>query len=86
LDSSIDTRRTRACVRLDALLRELVAVPDFAALDRRAFVEAAALVLSELVDQGQLPDETADRLWLELAGRAQSQHWVSRSAAAACIA
>lgn len=101
MDSPTDIRLARACLRLDALLRdeaqslaplvrrllrELVAARGFVALDRRALVEAAALVLSELVDQGELSDETADRLWLALAGCAQSQYWVSRTAAEACIA
>jgi hypothetical protein len=101
MNSPIDTTPMRACVRLKVLLRdqaqtlplparrllgELVAARDAAGADRRALVEGAALVLSELVDQGQLSDEGADALWLALAGCAHSQHWVSRAAAEACIA
>jgi hypothetical protein len=99
LDCPTNTRRVRACLRFGALLRdqplapaartllrELLAAGDLAGLDRRTLVEQAALVLSELVDHRQLSDEAADRLWLALAGCAQSQHSLSRSAAEACIA
>jgi hypothetical protein len=101
MNSPIDTRRAHACVQLEALLgeqaqalrlparrllRELAAARDTGSADRRALVEDAALVLSELVDQGELSDERADSLWLALAGCAGSEFWVSRAAAEASIA
>jgi hypothetical protein len=77
MNSPIDTTPMRACQRLKAMLRdqaqtlpvparrllgELVAARDTAGLDRRELVEDAALLLSELVDQGELSDDSADRL------------------------
>jgi hypothetical protein len=87
-------RRHKACLRLDAALRNdheagalapaarerlrelarrLLCVPD----DGPELVQQAAALLSGLVAERALSDETADLLWLYVAACAATRRWTS---------
>ena len=67
--------------RLRELARRLLCVPD----DGRELVRQAAALLSGLVAERALSDETADLLWLYVAACAATRRWTSRPAAEASI-
>lgn len=67
--------------RLRELAGRLLAAPD----DGHELVQEAAALLSGLVAERALSDETADLFWLDIAACAAAQRWTSRPAAEASI-
>jgi hypothetical protein len=67
--------------RLRELAGRLLSTPD----DGDGLVRQAAALLSELVAEGALSEETADLLWLEIAACAAARRFTSRPAAEASI-
>jgi hypothetical protein len=67
--------------RLRELAGRLLSVPD----NGRELVQEAAALLSGLVVDGALSDDTADLLWLDIAACAAARRFTSRPAAEASI-
>jgi hypothetical protein len=67
--------------RLRGLAGRLLSATD----DGHELVQDAAALLSGLVAEGTLSDETGDLLWLDIAACAAGRRWTSRPAAEASI-